>query len=149
MAFKVKISGINIVLNGIDQYSKDVQKQVEDEIKDWATRTEAAAIRDVPVDTGMLRNSIRTESDNKLTWTVIAGNSTDVKYAPYVEFGTGALVDQSFLQQYGLVSYAQQFKGKGERLVNLPARTFLYRNAADELAKSVAEIKKIIEKSWK
>ena len=79
MAFKVKISGINIVLNGIDQYSKDVQKQVEDEIKDWATRTEAAAIRDVPVDTGMLRNSIRTESDNKLTWTVIAGNSTDVK----------------------------------------------------------------------
>lgn len=150
MAFKVKISGINIVLNGIDQYSKDVQKQVEDEIKDWAKRTEAAAIRDVPVDTGQLRSTIRSVvGANGITWIVKAGGIKDVDYAPYVEFGTGALVDQSFLQQYGLVSYAQQFKGKGERLVNLPARTFLYRNAADELAKSVAEIKKIIEKSWK
>jgi len=48
-----------------------------------------------------------------------------------------------------LVSYAQQFKGKGIRQVNLPARTFLYRNARTEFEKSVKEIQEIIQRAWK
>ena len=146
MGIKVKISGINAVLSGLDDYSNEIQRKVSEEVQDWAKRTESDAIRDVPVDTGDLRGSIRAVlGANGLTWIVKAGGINGVDYAPYVEFGTGAFVDKGFLQQYGLIQYASQFKGRGERQVNLPQRTFLYRNAADELTKKITEIKKILE----
>ena len=146
MGIKVKISGINAVLSGLDDYSNEIQRKVSEEVQDWAKRTESDAIRDVPVDTGDLRGSIRAVlGANGLTWIVKAGGINGVDYAPYVEFGTGAFVDKGFLQQYGLIQYASQFKGRGERQVNLPQRTFLYRNAADELTKTITEIKKILE----
>lgn len=43
-------------------------------------------------------------------------------YAPYVEFGTGGLVNVP----RGLEEYAMQFKGRGIKQVNLPARPFMY-----------------------
>ena len=148
MGIKVKISGINAVLSGLDDYSNEIQRKVSEEVQDWAKRTEADAIRDVPVVTGDLRGSIRSVlGANGLTWIVKAGGINGVDYAPYVEFGTGTFVDQGFLQQYGLIQYASQFKGRGERQVNLPQRTFLYRNAAEELTKTITEIKKILESS--
>lgn len=145
MSINLKISGINAVLSGLDDFSEEIQRKVQEEVRDWAERTEAAAKRDVPVKTGDLKGSIRSVvGANGLTWIVKAGNS-EVDYAPYVEFGTGTRVDQAFLQEYGLVKYASDFKGKGEREVNLPARTFLYRNARTELTKSIQAIRKLIE----
>lgn len=150
MGIKLEIKGINVLLKGLDDYGEDVQKLVAEEVRDWAERTESDAKRDVPRDTNALANSIRAVlGSNGLTWIVKVGGINGVDYAPYVVFGTGGLVDQQFLQQYGLVQYASQFKGKGERLVNLPMRDFLYRNASLELTKSVAEIKKIIANAWK
>ena len=145
MAVKLSISGINAVLSGLDQFSNDVQKLVQLEVKDWSDRTAAKAKADVPVDTGMLKGSIRAVGGNNgLTWSVRVGGINNVDYAPFIEFGTGAFVDEAFLQQYGLVSYAAQFKGAGVKQVNLPMRTFLYRNAGLELTKTVANIKKLI-----
>lgn len=47
---------------------------------------EAAAIKKVPVDTGILRSSIATSVDiNKLEAKV----GTNLEYAPYIEYGTG------------------------------------------------------------
>lgn len=146
MAVKLTISGVNAVLSGLDQFGEDIQKLVQAEVRDWAERTEADAKRDVPVDTGALKNSIRAVlGANGLTWIVKAGNLGGVDYAPFIEFGTGAFVDEAFLQQYGLVQYAAQFKGAGIKQVNLPMRTFLFRNAGLELTKTVANIRKLIE----
>lgn len=146
MAVKLTISGINAVLSGLDQFGEDVQKLVMAEVRDWAERTEADAKRDVPVDTGALKGSIRAVlGANGLTWIVKVGGINGVDYAPYIEFGTGTRVDQAFLQQYGLVSYADDFRVAGGKEVNLPMRTFLYRNAGAELTKTVANIKKLIE----
>jgi hypothetical protein len=147
---KVKVTGINVLLSGLDQYSNEIQKQAAKEIQDWAKRTVADAQRDVPVDTGALKSSIRdVVGADRLTWIVKVGGINGVNYAPYVVFGTGALVDQSFLQQFGLVQYASQFRGKGEKQVNLPMRDFLYRNARTEFEKTFQNIKKILESSWK
>ena len=145
---KVKVSGINALISGLDKLEDEIQLQVQEEIKDWALRTEADAIRDTPVKTGDLRSSIRAVlGANGLTWIVKAGGINGVNYAPYVVFGTGTFVDQNFLQQFGLVQYASQFKGNGEKQVNLPMRDFLYQNARLEFEKSLLEIKKIIAKS--
>jgi len=145
---KVKVSGINIVLDGLKDYGNEIEKKLNAELKDWADRTTANAIRDTPVKTGDLRSSIRAVlGNNGLTWIVKVGGIKGVNYAPYVVFGTGAFVDKSFLQEYGLVQYASQFKGQGVKEVNLPARDFLYANARAEFQKTLAEIKKIIESS--
>ena len=150
MGIKIKVSGVQAVISGLDQYSNEVQKLVASEIQDWAKRTVADAQRDVPVKTGDLKGTIRdVVGADRLTWIVKAGGINGVNYAPYVEFGTGSFVDQSFLQQYGLVQYASQFRGKGIREVNLPMRTFLYANARTEFQKTFENIKKILESSWK
>jgi hypothetical protein len=148
MSIKVKVSGVNAIIQGLDRFEDEIQLAVQDEIHDWAKRVEADAQRDTPVDTGKLKGSIRAIlGANGLTWIVKVGGINGVNYAPYVVFGTGSFVDQNFLQQFGLVQYANQFKGKGQREVNLPMRDFLYRNARLEFDKSLQEIKKILAKS--
>jgi hypothetical protein len=150
MAVQVKVSGINTLIENIEQYSEKVQVGILKEIKDWSVRTESAAQRDVPVDTGALKSSIGTYVENNgLTWVVKAGGTEKVNYAPFIEFGTGARVDKSFLQQFGLTEYASQFKGKQDPFFALPSRSFLYRNARIEFEKSLENIKKLIQKNDK
>jgi hypothetical protein len=146
MAVQVKVSGINIVLQDLDQYSEKVQEGIYKEVRDWAERTEADAQRDVPVDTGALKGSIRTSSENNgLTWVVKAGGINKVNYAPFIEFGTGARVDNAFLQEFGLIKYASQFKGNQAPFYALPSRSYLYRNARLEFEKTLANIKKLLQ----
>lgn len=146
MGVKVEVRGVDILLRGLDQYSENAQKIVQAEVRDWAERTEADAKRDVPVDTGALKNSIRSVlGANGLTWIVKVGGTNNVDYAPYIVFGTGSYVDEAFLQQYGLVTYAAQFKGAGIKQVNLPMRDFLYRNARTEFEKTFQNIKKLLQ----
>jgi hypothetical protein len=146
MAVQVKVSGINILLQDLDKYSEQVQVAIYKEVKGWADRTEADAQRDVPVDTGALKGTIRSVvSNNGLTWIVKAGGINNVNYAPFIEFGTGARVDNSFLQQYGLVEYASQFKGTQDPFYPLPSRSYLYKNARLEFQKTLANIKKLLQ----
>jgi hypothetical protein len=146
MAVQVKVSGINIVLKDLDQYSLDIQAGIYKEVRDWAERTEADAKRDVAYDTGALQSTIRSVvSNNGLTWIVKAGGIRGVNYAPYIEFGTGTGVDQSFLQEYGLVKYASDFIGNQEPNKPLPERSFLYKNARLEFQKTLANIKKLLQ----
>jgi len=146
MAVQVKVSGINILLQDLDKYSEKVQQGIYKEVKDWAGRTEADAKRDVPVDTGALQGSIRSVvSNNGLTWIVKAGGINNVNYAPFIEFGTGARVDQAFLSEYGLVEYAKQFRGNQDPFFPLPSRSYLYKNARLEFEKTLANIKKLLQ----
>jgi hypothetical protein len=146
MAVQVKVSGINILLKDLDQYSEKVQAGIYKEVRDWAERTEADAKRDVAYDTGALQSTIRSVvSNNGLTWIVKAGGIRGVNYAPYIEFGTGTGVDQSFLQEYGLVKYASDFIGNQEPNKPLPERSFLYKNARLEFQKTLANIKKLLQ----
>jgi hypothetical protein len=146
MSIKIKVSGIQSVISGLADYSNEIQKEVASEIQDWAKRTVADAQRDVPFKTGDLKSTIRdVVGADRLTWIVKVGGINGVNYAPYVVFGTGTFVSDSFLQEYGLVKYASDFKGKGIREVNLPMRDFLYRNARTEFEKTFQNIKKILE----
>ena len=82
-----------------------------------------------------LRGSIALEPISELTYTVEA----KAKYAPYVEFGTGGLVDIPT----GYEQYAAIFKGKGIRKVNLRARPFLipaFENEVPQLMKRLKEM---------
>jgi hypothetical protein len=146
MAVQVKVNGIDTLIKNIEQYSEDVQVGILLEIKSWADRTKIAAVNKVPVKTGDLQSTIRSVvSQNGLTWIVKAGGIKNVNYAPYVEFGTGTEVDDKFLQEYGLVNYASQFKGKERAKYPIPPNSYLYRNARLEFEKTLANIKKLLQ----
>lgn len=102
---KIKASG--------DIVFENITIAVEDIVDEASAR--------VPVDTGVLKSSIDKAvvvANKKIEGEVKAG----AKYAPYIEFGTGGLVNVP----PGLEDYATQFKGAGVKEVNLPARAFLF-----------------------
>lgn len=100
------------------------------------------AKKTVAVDTGGLKQSITPEISGKTVSVVV-----NKKYAPYIEFGTGSSVNIDDMLQLGIPSsYAMQFKGKGIREVNLPARPFLFSSARKELRNLMNRLTKRINK---
>jgi len=110
---------LNKCLRDVRKWSEKKQNGVWNEMVDAANNTTREAVSKVPAKTRRLRNDINSVF-NKAKLTTKSG--TKVNYAPYVEFGTGTLVDVP----EGLEDYAMQFKGQGIRQVNLPARPYLF-----------------------
>jgi hypothetical protein len=64
------------------------------------------------------------------------------KYAPYVEFGTGGMVEIP----KGLESEAAQFKGRGIRKVNMKAQPFFFSPFFEEKNNLLKRIQKLLDK---
>jgi phage gpG-like protein len=109
------------------------------EVNASALAIQSKAKRDVVVDNGILRNSIQLKEinqGNKIVYTV----GSALKYAPYVEFGTGGLVKVPV----GFESFAMQFKGTKGRKINLRARPYLIPAFESEIPILRKNIKKVI-----
>lgn len=96
--------------------AKRYKDQFEELLAEAVQNIETDATLAAPVDLGILRSSINGEVKGL---NGIIGST--VKYSPYIEFGTGGLVDVPS----GLEDYAMKFKGAGIKQVNLPPRPFL------------------------
>lgn len=131
--FFVELDGLPKVLANIKKYPSELQQEIALEIGATAKEIERKASRRAPKDTGLLQGAITARPLNALNWEVVAQKT----YAPYVEFGTGALVDVP----KGLEDYAIQFKGRGVRKVNLPARPFLFPSYFEETRKLIKKLK--------
>ena len=104
------------------------------------------AKRSAPADTGNLRNLISLQK--------VGANYIEVfskaPYSPYVEFGTGARVSLDDMLELGIpAQYAAQFKGKGVKDINLPARPFFYSSARKALQKLLLRLDSTIKKATK
>ena len=122
MADKIsfKIEGLDALIKRLGKLSPEIAKEVAMEINASALAIQSKARRDVVVDNGILRNSIQLKevnSGDKIIYTV----GSALKYAPYVEFGTGGTVNVPA----GYEDFAIQFKGKGIRKINLKPRPYL------------------------
>lgn len=98
-----------------------------------------------PVDTGKLRNSIKTKSQTTQEG-VEAQVYTNTEYAPYVEFGTGQRGSESNINRPARVSYKADWKGMSAQPFMTPA--YLHaentREVEQEIVKSVqTDIKKL------
>jgi HK97 gp10 family phage protein len=115
-----KIEGLDALIKRLGKLSPKIAKEVAMEVNASALAIQSKAKRDVQVDNSTLRSSIQLKEINqgsKIVYTV----GSALKYAPYVEFGTGGLVNVPA----GYESFAIQFKGKGIRKINLRARPYL------------------------
>lgn len=132
---------------GIEDFKKKVQKYkftVREEIKKRTVQAgyniQREARLNTPVEFGFLKNSIRNyNAPDRLT----SETNVEQHYAPYVEFGTGTLVRVP----RELRDFAWQFKGKGVKQVNLPARPFLYPAFFSERKQYLNDLQKIISET--
>lgn len=115
-----KIEGLDDLIKRMGKLAPKIAKEVALEVNASALAIQSKARRDVVVDNGILRNSIQLKEINrgdKIMYTV----GSRLKYAPYVEFGTGGTVSVPA----GYEDFAMQFKGKGLRKINLRPRPYL------------------------
>ena len=104
------------------------------------------AKRSAPADTGNLRNEIGLQKSGNNTIEVFS----KAPYSPYVEFGTGRRVDLGDMLELGIpAEYAAQFKGKGVKEVNLPARPYFYSSARKGLQNLLLRLDRAIKKAKK
>jgi len=132
MKIKIKkesLAGIKNLLKELEDYSKN---KFPDELARTAAYAVDRAVREVKVDTGNLSLNINYGREGD----AIAIRS-NAPYSPYVEFGTGRQVKFTDLESMGIPkTYAEQFKGKSQDRVHLPARPFFFnsiRKEVDEL----------------
>lgn len=134
-----KIEGLDDLINRLGKLEPTLAKEVAYEVNASALKIQSSAKRAVVVDNGMLRNSIQLKEINtgkKVVYTV----GSYLRYAPYVEFGTGGKVSVPA----GYEEFAIQFKGKGIREVNLRPRPYLIPAFENEIPVLRKNIKKVI-----
>ena len=115
-----RIEGLDALITRLGKLAPEIAKEVAMEVNASALAIQSKARRDVVVDNSTLRSSIQLKEINrgdKIMYTV----GSRLKYAPYVEFGTGGTVNVPA----GYEDFAIQFKGKGIRKVNLRPRPYL------------------------
>jgi HK97 gp10 family phage protein len=118
-----KIEGLDALITRLGKLSPEIAKEVAMEVNASALAIQSKARKSVAsnsTDKGRLVGSIQLKEVNtgdKIVYTV----GSRLKYAPYVEFGTGGTVNVPA----GYEDFAIQFKGKGIRKINLRPRPYL------------------------
>jgi len=133
---KLDLSGITQIQEAIEKKNEDLINGVDDVITASVLDMNKEQKELAPVNTGLLRETLGFDVGTPLVKEVFSG----VNYAPYVEFGTGGLVDVPA----GLEDVAVQFKVQGLRKVNLPARPFFFPPYFDQKAKMIELLKKLL-----
>jgi HK97 gp10 family phage protein len=140
----MEIKGINEVIANLRKYGKEAEKDVAGVTEQMARKIESYAKQNAPVDLGKLGQSIQAVKDTDTSWTIEAGGVL-APYAPFVEFGTGGLVEVP----NELKEQAIKFKGKGIKKINLRARPFLYPALLRGRVEYLEKLNKVLSKYGK
>lgn len=135
---KVQVTGTEKVIANLANLERMLTKGASVALQETILEVAAKAKRDAPIDLGGLRQSINTEYSSVQLEGKISANAP---YAPYVEFGTGGMVE---IPQ-GFEEMASAYKGNGKRQVNLPARPFLIPAAKEGAKKLEAKLLKLVQ----
>lgn len=137
-SLKLDISGMNNLKKAIATKQKDLIEGIDNEMNAGVMDINAKQIAYTPVDTGRLKGGNHFDISKPLN-KILENN---IQYAPYIEFGTGGMVQIP----KGLEDIAVQFKGKGLRKVNIRPQPFFYRAYFEQYPKMIQRIKKLLSK---
>lgn len=137
---KVVVEGLKRTRRSLNKLGEKAELQVHAITGDNATTIAINASLQASItsfDLGDLAAGIQAEEVAKKKFKIVVKE----KYAPYVEFGTGTMVSVP----PELKKIAEQFRGKGIRKVNLPARPFLYPAFVEGRLKYLRDLKKLLK----
>ena len=141
-----KIEGLDALIKKLGKLPIQVEKEVANEVNASALAIQSKAKRAVAAnstDKGRLLGSIQLKEVNKggkLIYTV----GSALKYAPYVEFGTGGEVSVPA----GYEDFAIQFKGTKGFVINLRPRPYLipaFESEIPILRKNIQNVRKNVK----
>lgn len=105
------IQGLDELLANLDRLGGNVKESARKGLERGAKKIQKNAKMLAPVDTGHLRNSIKTKSETTQDG-ASAQVFTNTEYAPYVEFGTGQRGRESNIDRPEGISYKADWKGQ-------------------------------------
>lgn len=150
--FQVNVHGKDAILRKFRQAPEIMTKEASKIIYETAVEIENKAKNRVKVDTGALRSTIRATKLSNGSSMVKAGLSNVsngkghlINYASFVEFGTGTKPNTAYkmLNNTGIATYAEQFRGLGKRKQIRDANPYLFNSTNELIGKMVNRIKKI------
>jgi len=143
----MELKGLNEVISNLRNYGKEAEKDIEGVTELVAKNIEGYAKQNVNANAsnfGKLGQSIKARKINDYNWVIEAGG-TVAPYAPFVEFGTGGLVQVP----EEMKEIAIKFKGKGIKQVNLRARPYLYPSLLRGRKEYLDKLKLVLNKYGK
>ena len=154
--FKVSIYGVDQIIKRFDAAPQSMYNQskaiIDETVNEMATKAYQKA-SNLPIinpnskykRTNKLANSIRQTKYSPGKGASVSAGNASVKYAAYVEFGTG----QGFgipvypnINMNDLEGYALSFK-KNKKFIGMPYRPYMFNSYSEVLGKMVNKIKKI------
>ena len=139
--FRISTEGFKSLEKRLEKMSKEAVNEVSDVVDKHIFDINREQVSLTRVDTGYLKNSNDFDVQDK-KYKEIFNNAN---YAAFVEFGTGNMVKVPT----ELAEYARQFKGKGIRNVNLPARPFFFAPFFKRRQAILRDIVKVLQKFGK
>jgi phage gpG-like protein len=135
-----KVKGVPLLLKQLNSFGDDGKRLAVAITNTTAEKITNQAKLRCPVDLGQLRQSIgNTEATIQINQSLIFASAP---YAPYVNWGTGGTVSV----EPRFKDLAMQFKGRGIKKINLPARPFLTGSYIEQSSTYRPKLQKALEK---
>jgi HK97 gp10 family phage protein len=144
--FGVKIYGVDAIIRRLEASPQKMMQESKIIIDEAVQDITARAKQRVPVKTSALKNSIRHSKFVPGKGASVSAGNTNVRYAPYVEFGTG---DSFQIPVYpnvnmgDLEEYAASFKRRKRALLGVPHRPYMFSAYSEVFTSMIKKLKSV------
>ena len=143
--FGVKIYGVDAIIKRFDAAPQKMMEESKLIIDAAVIEIAAKAKQRVAVKTGALKNSIRHAKYQPGVGASVSAGNTNVRYAPYVEFGTGTRFQIPVypnVNMADLESYALTFK-KSKKVIGVPYRPYMFSAYSEVFTSMIKKLKSV------
>jgi HK97 gp10 family phage protein len=144
-SFNVKIYGTDAIIKRLNSAPKKMMEESKLIIDAAVIEMAAKAKQEVPVKTSALKNSIRHSKYQPGKGASVSAGNTNIRYAPYVEFGTGTRFQIPVYQNLNmsdLEAYALTFK-KSKKVIGVPYRPYMFSSYSEVFTSMIKKLKSV------
>jgi HK97 gp10 family phage protein len=143
--FGVKIYGADAIIKRLEASPQKMMEESKLIIDAAVIEIAAKAKQQVAVKTGALKASIRHAKYQPGKGASVSAGNTNVRYAPYVEFGTGTRFQIPVypnVNMADLEAYALTFK-KSKKVIGVPYRPYMFSAYSEVFTSMIKKLKSV------
>lgn len=143
--FGVKIYGADAIIKRLEASPQKMMEESKVIIDAAVIEIAAKAKQEVAVKTGALKASIRHAKYQPGKGASVSAGNTNVRYAPYVEFGTGTRFQIPVYPNVNmgdLEAYALTFK-KSKKVIGVPYRPYMFSAYSEVFTSMINKLKSV------
>lgn len=143
--FGVKIYGVDAIIRRLEASPQKMMEESKLIIDEAVIEIAAKAKQQVAVKTSALKNSIRHSKFVPGKGASVSAGNKNVRYAPYVEFGTGTRFQIPVypnVNMNDLEAYALTFK-KSKQVIGVPYRPYMFSAYSEVFTSMIKKLKSV------